>query len=338
MKRTTPQKHIITSTDVARHLGLSQSTVSRSMANHPSVAESTRQRVLEAAEALGYRPNALARSLITGRSGLIALVSTSMANPFYADVVREFSERLQKHGLQLLLFSVPTHDNFDDVIRKVFEYDVDGMIVVSSALSSRAVLQCRDAGLPLLLFNRVVEDAGIDMVCCDNVEGGRTIASFLYQHGHRSFGFISGVEDTSTNRDRLKGYSEQLSELGVTQLRIERGDYTYAAGREAAIRMAVHKDRPDAIFCANDIMAIGALDGLRVELNLRVPEDMSIIGFDDITMASWSGIDLTTVRQPRNRMIDASLNILLDKLSGSGKPPACHMEPGQLIIRKTVRV
>ena len=338
MKRPALPKQAVTSVDVARHLGISQSTVSRSLANHPLVAEATRQRVVEAANALGYRPNALARSLITGRSGLIALVSTSMANPFYAEAIREFSERLQANGLQLLLFSVPTHHAFDDVIRKVLEYDVDGLIIVSSSLSSKAVLQCKEAGLPVLLFNRRIDDERIDMVCCDNLEGGRTIASFLAQTGHRTFGFIAGLEDTSTNRDRLRGFSEQLREFDAGELRVERGDYTYAGGREAAIRMALRKDRPDAIFCANDIMAIGALDGLRGDLGLRVPEDISIVGFDDIPMASWSGIDLTTVRQPRSRMIGISLDILLANQSSPGRDPVCHIEPGQLIVRKTVRV
>lgn len=261
-----------------------------------------------------------------------------MANPFYAEVIREFSERLQAHELQLLLFSVPLHENFDDVIRKVLEYDVDGIIVTASSLSSKAVVQCQETGIPLILFNRAVEDDRIDAVCCDNVEGGRTIASFLAQAGHTRFGFISGIEDTSTNRDRFRGFSQQLEELGLTELRVERGDYTYGSGREAAIRMALHKQRPDAIFCANDIMAIGALDGLRVDLGLRIPEDISVVGFDDIPMAGWSGISLTTVRQPRNRMITKTLDILLEKLVEPQKTPVSHIEPGQLIIRKTVRI
>jgi len=338
MKTENTRRTLATSQDVARLAGVSQSTVSRALAENSSVAEETRIRVEEAAATLGYRPNALARSLITQRSGLIAIVIASMDNPFYWEVLGLFSQALQASGQQLLLFTIGPRENFDSVIRKVLQYRVDGVIVMSAVLSSQAITECREAGLPVVLFNRYVDRTDLNVVVCDNIEGGRTVATLLANTGHRTFGFISGVEDTSTNRDRLEGFRQQLGLLGLPMPTVEQGDYAYESGRDAAKRLILQGERPDAIFCANDIMAIGALDGLRLDLGLRVPEDISVIGFDDIPMAGWSGIELTTVRQQRERMVEASLQILGQNLFAPGMKPVFHLEPGRLIVRQTVRL
>lgn len=308
------------------------------MADNSSVAAQTRSKVREAAAALGYRPNVLARSLITQRSGLIAIVVASMDNPFYWEVLTLFSQALQANGQQLLLFTIGPRENFDSAIRKVLQYRVDGAIVVSAVLSSQAITECREAGLPVVLFNRYVDRTDLNVVACDNVEGGRTIATLLANTGHKTFGFISGVADTSTNRDRLEGFRRQLRLLDLPMPVVEHGDYAYESGREAVKRLVLQGERPDAIFCANDIMAIGALDGLRLDLGLRVPDDVSLVGFDDIPMAGWSGIELTTVRQQRGRMVEASLRILNRNLAVAGMEPVFHLEPGRLIVRQTVRL
>jgi DNA-binding LacI/PurR family transcriptional regulator len=332
------RKPLATSQDVAKLAGVSQSTVSRALADHSAVSEETRKKVWEAADALGYRPNVLARSLITQRSGLIAIVVASMDNPFYWEVLTLFSQALQAAGLQLLLFTIGPRENFDSVIRKVLQYRVDGVIVVSAVLSSKAITDCREAGLPVVLFNRYVDKTALNVVACDNVEGGKAVATLLANTGHKTFGFITGVEDTSTNRDRLEGFQQHLNQLGLPMPALEYGGYTYESGREAVKRLVFQGERPDAIFCANDIMAIGALDGLRLDLGLRVPEDISVIGFDDIPMASWSGIELTTVRQRRARMVEASIQILNSNLATPGLKPVFHLEPGRLIVRQTVRL
>jgi DNA-binding LacI/PurR family transcriptional regulator len=332
------RKTLATSQDVAKLAGVSQSTVSRAMADNSSVSVGTRKKVQEAAAALGYRPNALARSLITQRSGLIAIVAASMDNPFYWEVIGLFSQALQANGQQLLLFTIGPRDNFDSAIRKVLQYRVDGVIVVSAVLSSQAITECKEAGLPVVLFNRYVDSSQLNVVACDNIEGGKAAATLLANTGHKSFGFISGVEDSSTNRDRLDGFRQQLSLLDLPMPLVEHGDYAYEGGREAVKRLVLNGNPPDAIFCANDIMAIGALDGLRLDLGLRVPDDISLVGFDDIPMAGWSGIELTTVRQQRERMVEASLHILNENLASPEIDPVFHLEPGRLIVRATVRL
>lgn len=327
-----------TAADVAKLAGVSQPTVSRALADNPLVSPKTRRLVQEAARKLGYRPNAIARSLTLQRSGLIAVVCGSMDNPFYWDILRETNERLQSLDLQVLLFSVGPNDSFDGIIQKVLQYQVDGLIVLSAVLSSKAIAQCKKAGLPVILFNRHIDDSNLNAVCCDNIEGGRNVAKLLIKTGHKSFAYISGAEDTSTNRDRFQGFNGQLAESGFGPPVVEYGDYTYAGGREAVKRLILQGGRLDAIFCANDIMAIGALDGLRIDLNISVPEDISLVGFDDIPMASWSGIELTTVQQQADRMINATLGILQDNIDRACMESIFHLEPGRLIIRKTVRL
>lgn len=327
-----------TAADVARLAGVSQPTVSRALTDNPLVSLKTRKRIQEAADSLGYHPNAMARSLSTQRSGLIAVVCGSMDNPFYWDILRQTNERLQTLDLQVLLFSVGPNDSFDSIIRKVLQYQVDGLIVLSAVLSSKAITLCKKAGLPVVLFNRYIDDADLNTVCCDNVEGGRNVAKLLIKTGHKSFGYISGNQDTSTNRDRYKGFTEQLAELGFSAPLVEHGDYTYAGGREAVKRLILQGEKPDAIFCANDIMAIGVLDGLRIDLKMEVPSDISLVGFDDIPMAGWSGIELTTVQQQGDRMINASLDILKANIENPNMDSVFHLEPGRLIIRKTVRL
>lgn len=332
------KKGIATAADVARLAGVSQPTVSRALADNPLVSSKTRKLVQDAAAILGYRPNAMARSLSLQRSGLIAVVCGSMDNPFYWDMVRQTNERLQTLDLQVLLFSVGPNDNFDDILHKVLQYQVDGLIALSAVLSSRAITQCKQAGLPVILFNRHIDDGNLNAVCCDNLAGGRDVARLLIQTGHKSFGYISGTEDTSTNRDRFKGFTERLAEAGFPMPAVEHGDYTYMGGREAVKRLILQGDKPDAIFCANDIMAIGALDGLRIDLKLNVPEDISVVGFDDIAMAGWSGVELTTVQQQGDRLIGATLDILKANIENPDMEPVFHLEPGRLIIRKTVRL
>lgn len=328
----------VTAWDVARTAGVSQSTVSRAFANSQLVSRETRDRIFSVAEQLGYQVNIIARGLSTQRSGLIAVVTGSTRNPFYWDVLRLVDERLQAEGMHVMLMTVKEGESTDSAIRKVHQYRVDGLLVLSAELSSKAIAECREFGLPVVLFNRYVESGNVSAVACDNVVAGRDVAQFLYNTNHRRFAYVSGLEDSSTNKDRLFGYRDELQKLGCPPPRVEGGDFTYENGREAVKRLMLQSERPEAIFCANDITAIGALDGIKVDLGMRVPEDVSVIGFDDISMASWSGIELTTMRQQTTRMVDASIEILTKRIDDPDLKPEFRLEPGKLMIRRTVRL
>ena len=328
----------VTSFDVARVAGVSQSAVSRAFTEGGSVSPATRKKVLDAARKLGYTPNAIARSLITHRTDMIGMVMGDVTNPFYPEVLQAFSVSFQEAGRRMMLFTVPPGGSIDDALPQALQYRVDGLIVTSATLSSEMIAECTRLGTPVVLFNRNIRNTEINSVSCDNVEGGRFIANLLLDSGHDRCAFIAGVEDTSTNVDRERGFTDRLSERGMEPPLREVGHYTYDGGYQAAIRLLSRDDRPDALFCANDITALGAIDAARREMGLRVPEDVSIIGFDDIPAAAWPSHDLTTVRQRINLMVEEAIDILFAHIDDPALPAVTRLIPGDFIARGTVRL
>jgi DNA-binding LacI/PurR family transcriptional regulator len=326
----------VTAKEVARELGVSQSMVSRAFTKEASISADMRLKVMEAAERLGYKPNAMARTLITRRSGIVGIVMGDLTNPFYPEVLEVLSKRLQQSNLQTLLFNVPAGQEVDDELPLLLQYQVDAVVITSATISSAMAKSCAARGIPVLLFNRYVPGAGVHAVSCDNYEGGRTVTRYLVERGHRKLVYVAGKKDTSTTMDRERGVNDCLAKLGMKLWgRDEAAEYTHEQGREAALRLLRGKRRPDAIFFANDIMAIGGLDAIRGELGLRVPEDVSVVGFDDIQMAGWPSHSLTTVRQPIAAMVEKTAELL--DLSAAGKlpRPRSHLIPGQLIERSS---
>ena len=208
-----------TSVDVARAAGVSQATVSRVLAPGSRIAGPMRERVLAAAVALGYRPNAIARSLASQRSGMIGIVMGDMRNPFYPQVLELFSDRLRRTGRQVLLFTVREGETVDDLLPELLQYQVDGVVIASANLSSGMARSCAALGTPVVLFNRVSKDAEVSSVCCENQVGGRLAADVLAQAGHRRLTFLAGTADTSTNTERLAGFTERCGELGLPAAR-----------------------------------------------------------------------------------------------------------------------
>ncbi len=327
-----------TSIDVARLAGVSQSTVSRAFGENDgaSVSAKTRQKIQLAAQKLGYKPNALARSLITQRSGFIGIVMGYVTAPFYSYSLEKITQKLHATGHRVLLFTHQPDQDIDEILPLVLQYQVDGLIITSTTLSSMMANECARNGTPVILFNRYVFGASASAVSCDNVAGGRAAADVLLDAGHRRFAFIAGRPNSSTNLDRERGFSEQLRARGQSEWLCEQGSYTYHSGNEAAGRLFGRADPPDAIFCADDTMALGAIDRAR-ELGIRVPEDVSIVGFDDIPAASWSAYSLTTIRQPVDQMVDLTLELLNKQIESCTIEPVFKFLPGTLIQRRTVR-
>jgi DNA-binding LacI/PurR family transcriptional regulator len=296
----------------------------------------TRERVLEVARGLGYKPNAIARSLITRRTQIIGLVASYMTNPFFPTVLQAFTQRLHELGWRVLLFTAGTSEDVDELLPEVLAYQVDGLIIVTASLSSQMTREALGRGIPVVLFNRYAPGSGASAVSCANYEGGRLVADALLDAGHKRLAYITGREDTSTNVDRQQGFLERLSERGAS-CRVETGNFTYQGGFEAALRLLGCEDRPDAIFCANDITALGALDAAR-KLGIQVPDQLSVIGFDDIPMAQWAAYDLTTVRQPVEAMIEASVELLLERVNNANLGSVLKFLPGTLVKRGSARL
>lgn len=327
----------VTSIDVAELAGVSQSTVSRVFSAGNSVSEAKRQRVLEAARELGYQPNAIARSLTTQRTNIIGIVMANLTSPFYPYVLEKFLQRFRDLDRQTLLFTAAPDQDIDDIVPHIMQHRVDALIVTSAFLSSEMADECLHYGIPVVLFNRYILNSNANAVCTDNVEGGRQVANLLLDTGHQKLAYIAGQPNASTNTDREKGFTDRLRERGVTSWLREQGDFTYQSGYEAAMRLLCRQDRPDAIFAAGDNMALAAMDAARYGLGLRVPEDVSIIGFDDIPMSSWPAYQLTTVAQQVDQMVNETIQLILDKIEDISSKPVMALVPGKMLIRKSVR-
>jgi DNA-binding LacI/PurR family transcriptional regulator len=327
-----------TATDVARLAGVSQSAVSRAFTPGASIAPDTREKVAEAARSLGYRPNAIARSLTTRRSRIIGVAAAYLQNHFYPDVLEALSRGLQARGYHLLLFTPDAGRHADPQLEEVLAWRVDALILASTTLSSALAEQCRMAGIPVLLFNRTSRGASVSSVTGENLRGGRLIAAFLAAGGHRRPGFIAGIENSSTSRDRERGFTGWLAENGEPPPLREVGLYRFDAAAAAARRLLARPDRPDAIFCGNDHMATAVAEVARHEFGLRIPRDLSLVGFDDTGPAQWPSFSLTSFSQPLQPMVDAAVAMITALIENPGTPTRHEVVAGELVVRGSARI
>lgn len=331
-------RKLVTSYDVAEAAGVSQSAVSRVFSERGYASPAMRERVHEAAQKLGFRPNAIARSLITRRSQIVAVVIADLQYSFYLSILHRLCHELRSGGYQALLFSVPSSEDIDDFMPDVMAYQVDGVILASSRLSSRSARLCRDAGVPVVLINRYLSDSAFSAISADNLYAGRLAADFLLAGGHERPAFISGLEDTSTSVDRERGFFERVKRLGGRRPLRRKGFFTYDGGYAAALDLMRLGRRPDAIFCASDIMAMGAMDAIRYEAGLRVPEDVSIVGFNNAAEAAWKGFELTTITSSTEEMSRRAVGMLEELLENPELEPTREFIKGRLVIRKSARL
>ena len=332
-----------TSVDVARRAGVSQSAVSRCFRPGGSVSPATAERIRAAAEELGYRPNALAQSLITGRSRLIGLVVFSFEDPFYPDAVQRLSVALHRVGYHVLfLMAAPTVGEVGPVLQELLDRQVEGVVMVSVSLSSVLAERCRAEGIPVVLFNRDQADPRLSAVTADNALGGRLAGEALVADGHRRIAHLAGFGGASTQIEREAGFLAALAEAGLAPHAREGGDSRAEPARAAALRLMGRPEPPDAIFAGSDHMALAALDAIRFEMGLSVPGDVAVIGFDDVAAAAARAYDLSTIRQPVAAMVERAVALLTGAIeaaaAGGGEvaPRKIRLEP-TLIRRGTTR-
>ena len=328
----------ITSLQVAERAGVSQSAVSRVFTPGASASAKTVAKVKKAAVELGYRPNMMARAMITGKSRIIGLVVAYLDNQFYPLALEHLSNALQEQGYHVLVFTASnTKREIDEVIQELLDYQVDGIITASVGMSSDLTDRCKAAGIPVVMFNRSQDGADVGSVTSDNVAAGRKVADFLVEAGHKNIAHISGWAGSSTGRDRQQGLIEGLQRHNQEPTAIIDGKYDRAIAAQAARDLMNSPTPPDAIFVGNDHMAFAVLDTCRFELNLDVPRDVAIIGFDDVPLAAWPAYDLTTVRQPLVRMINATVEMIIGQIGEGEIAPSRIVFDGPLIQRGTTR-
>lgn len=329
----------ITSMEVAKLAGVSQSAVSRVFTPGASSSKKTNELVRKAAAELGYRPNVLARSLITGKSRMIGLVVAYLDNYFYPEALELLSSALQKKGYHVLIFmSGNKEGDIADAVDEILDYQVDGIIAASVSMSSDLAKRCTSAGVPVVLFNRTQDDDRLSAVTSDNFQGGQKVARFLLAGGHKRIGYIAGWEGASTQRDREKGFTEELVRNGQELYAREVGNFNSDEARQAARTMFSKQNFPDAVFVANDAMAIAVIDVIRFELGLQVPEQVSVVGYDDVPISSWPAYDLTTVRQPANRMVAETVSILIESIENKTTIARRIEIDGPLMVRGSAKI
>ena len=319
-----------TSYDVARLAGVSQSAVSRCFAPSGSIAPATRERIEKAALELGYRPNALAQALISRRTNLVAVLISSLTALNYPEVLAELSHRMLARDLRMLLFSLNTESDVDEVIDQVWRHSVDG-VICAARLSDEQVSLFVDREVPLVLYNRVADRAQAASVGCDSVTGQRLLVDRLLAAGHRRFAIVAGPEDSYVGEERRRAALGRLQEAGITDVPVERGDYGYESGAAAFAALLADGAQFDAIVCVNDLMAIGVIDAAREEFGMRIPEDISVVGFDGSGPATWAGYRLTSIRQPVRRMTEAAVNMLVERIEDPDLPAERRLFNGRLI-------
>jgi DNA-binding LacI/PurR family transcriptional regulator len=337
MDNDQPIRRRATASDVARAAGTSQSAVSRTFTAGASVSPELRERIMKAALRLGYRPNAIARSLITRKSHIIAVTIAYLNNQFYPNFLEALSERMQDRGYQILLFTAQHGSTADPLFEQIMRHQVEAVILASTMLSSALASECRLAGVPVVMFNRATDDDDVSSVTGDNERGGRAIAEFLIRGGHKRLAYIAGIEESSTSRDREYGFRKAIQAAGLDEPLRAVGHYTSRGAEDATRALLGRSDPPDAIFCANDHMAIACLEVARHEFKRSVPQDLSIVGFDDVGPAKWPSYDLTTYSQPLTPMVDATVGIVDDFIRNPDQPVRRIVVAGQLVVRGSAR-
>lgn len=308
-----PTRTHVRSIDVASLAGVSRSAVSRTFTPGAYVSAATREKVVKAADALGYHPNIHARSLITRRTGIVAVVAADLENPFYAVMLQNIAIGLQERGLASLLL-LGDETSSDTQISQLLSYQVEAIITASAVLSSRLTDRISRTGLPVVAVNRYFPHDWITSITCDNEAAAAMMADHLVDVGCERIAFIAGKPDASSSRDREAGFLRQLGLRGARLSGREVGHYSHQGGAEATRRLLASKHRPDAIFCANDMMAFAAMDVARTEFGLRVPENVRIAGFDNSDQAAWPAHALTTFDQSLDEMIRVAIDDLADRL------------------------
>nr|WP_315257237.1 LacI family DNA-binding transcriptional regulator [uncultured Duganella sp.] len=304
----------VTSYDVAQVAGVSQSAVSRCFKPGASVSKATYALVMKAAALLDYIPNAAARSLITRRSNMVALIITNQANLYYPELLAEISQQFTARGKRVLLFTLQRESEVDRVLADMWQFQVDG-VIAAARLSDAHIAEFERRRMPVVLFNRTLRDHAVNTVTCDHAEAGRMLVSRLAAAGHRQFGMIGGNLDSSVASERRRGALERIAELGLPAPVVVPGEYDYrsgALGLKAII--AQLGSVPDAIICGSDVMAIGCLDCARHELGLDVPGQLSVAGFDAVEPSNWISYNLTTLRQPLPKMAAAAAELLCARI------------------------
>jgi DNA-binding LacI/PurR family transcriptional regulator len=328
-------RRFVSAQDVAARAGVSRSAVSRAFTPGASIAPKTLAKVLKAADLLGYQVNDLARGLLQHHSRLVGLVTSDAETPFRAQMVAAISLALIKRGSVPAIVNVGrTAEDIASASRQLLCYRAEATVFLSGSPPASLVEATRRNGQTLILINRA--ETGLDSVRCDDRGGVGRAFEALLGTGAKRFGLVNSANPSPSLLARERAFVRLSAEAGVATAIVRSGGSDYAGGREGAGRLLAAGRVPEALFCVNDLMAFGALDCLR-DAGVRVPDDISIVGFDDVPMASWSAYRLTTLRQDAERLAGEVVSVLDRRRSHPDSPPISVRVPVELVVRATVK-
>ena len=326
-----------TSQDVAKLAGVSQSAVSRCFTKNASISSRTKLRVIEAAKKLRYKPQTFSRlSSSENESGLVGVILPYVTNRYYPEVLTELHEALRISGYRILLITTDDGEELDD--RLIQHYLKDKLIAIISATkpTETFVTSCTERRIQVIAYNRNWNIPTTSSVACDHRMGGEMIAKLFIEKDHQHIGLIKGPTGSYVSQQRCKGFLDQLKKTSNVKVDSEDGFFTYEGGQKAAEKLLQNK-KISAIFCADDTMAFGCLDFVKRKTKLKIPHNIEIVGFDDISVANWKAYNLTTIRQPIRQMAKLTTQLIGDYLEDVEFEPVNHLIQGRLINRKTTR-
>lgn len=329
----------VTSTDVARRAGVSQSAVSRAFSQGASIAPETRRKVLEAAAELNYRPNRIPAIMLSGRSRMVGVVVGGLSNPFYASTLECLATSLRAAGLQILLVHVDDALTLDSALDQLLSYRVDAVVTALAIGSQRAARMLSDLAIPVICFNSRLTGPWISTVVSNNHAAGLTAAQVFESCGVTRPAWLAGPVRNAASRARGHGFIAGVRANsarwpdGVLEMR---GDDSYESGYDAIRRLLARGERPDGLFSSNDLMACGAMDALRQHGSLNCPDDVVMMGYDNIPQAGWHAYSLTSFDQQVDCLVDAATQLLDAALGPDGGPVSrTRVVDARLVTRRS---
>ena len=332
----------VTLKDIAKIANVSHTTVSRALNNQSRIKNETKEKILSIAKELSYRPDFIARSLVMRRSKTLGLVITTIANPFYTEMAQGIEATASKLGYSIILCSthsdLATERLYTDMLRSK---GVDGIIFTSAHMGDPNILELAEEGFPIVLANRrtyhAVVKEKVDYVGIDNMQGGFLAVEHLIRLGHQRIGIIGGSSESSVGFERLEGGKRALAAYSLKEMDdyFLEGDFLKESGYRGGMKFVRMSEPPTAIFATNDYMALGAYQAV-IDEGKRVPEEIAVVGFNDIEFTAMKGIELTTIGQKKYEMGSLSVETLVEKIEGrkAGPPKEIILKP-ELIIRKS---
>lgn len=326
----------VTSLDVARLAGVSQSAVSRTFTPDASVSKKTRKKVEKAAAELGYRVNLLARGLNKKRTDLVGMIASDMSNPYRSEQISALAKRLVSEGFRPMLFCIDKGMDEEQLLSILLNYQVAGVVITSDAPPVGICEECARMRVPLALVDRIDDLPSVDYINGDNRKGGRMAAEALIAAGRRELVVVRPEKIGYSGRARIAAFTERVAEDGIPTRVLEVMASEYEGGVEASSDIASNRDKNLGVFCASDTVALGLLDALRNRHGVRVPEEVSLIGYDDIPQAAWVFADLTTIKQSVDEFAKLTVNMLKERINAPDAAPKSHIVDVTLVRRGTV--